>query len=95
MTLTFIEEYNLRLNTVLDCNMYNQITVGKRSTAKNCTEYSQDICCVPMSSKDLKTVLATIILVVSITYTVVGGSKTKAMTMVHICGGRAVLYDCC
>ena len=28
MTLTDIEEYSLRLDTVLDCTMYNQITVG-------------------------------------------------------------------
>ena len=28
MTLTDIEEYSLRLNDVLDCTIYNQITVG-------------------------------------------------------------------
>ena len=28
MTLADIEEYSLRLNTVLDCTMYNQKTVG-------------------------------------------------------------------
>ena len=28
MTLTDIEEYSLRLNNVLDCTIYNQITVG-------------------------------------------------------------------
>ena len=27
MTLTDIEEYSLRLNNVLDCAIYNQITV--------------------------------------------------------------------
>ena len=29
MTFTDIEEYSLRLSTVLDCTMHNQITVGK------------------------------------------------------------------
>ena len=28
MTFTDIEEYSLRLNNVLDCTIYNQITVG-------------------------------------------------------------------
>ena len=34
MTLTFIEECNLSLNTVLDCKMYNQITVGNVTLPK-------------------------------------------------------------
>ena len=34
MTLTDIEEYSLRLNNVLDCTMYNQITVGNITLPK-------------------------------------------------------------
>ena len=34
MTLTDIEEYSLRLNNVLDCTIYNQITVGNVTLPK-------------------------------------------------------------
>ena len=34
MTITDIEEYSLRSNTVLDCTMYNQITVGNVTLPK-------------------------------------------------------------
>ena len=34
MTLTDIEEHSLSLNTVLDCTMYNQITVGNVTLPK-------------------------------------------------------------
>ena len=34
MTLTDIEEYSLRLNTVWDCTMNNQITVGNVTLIK-------------------------------------------------------------
>ena len=34
MTFTDIEEYSLRLNNVLDCTMYNQITVGNVTLPK-------------------------------------------------------------
>ena len=34
MTLTDIEEYSLRLTTVLDFTMYNQITVGNVTLPK-------------------------------------------------------------
>ena len=34
MTLTDIEEYSLRSNNVLDCTMYNQITVGNVTLPK-------------------------------------------------------------
>ena len=34
MTLTDIEEYSLRLNTDLDCIMYNQITLGNVTLLK-------------------------------------------------------------
>ena len=34
MTLTDIEEYSLRLDNVLDCTIYNQITVGNVTLPK-------------------------------------------------------------
>ena len=34
MTLINIEEYSLRSNAVLECNMYNQITVGNVTLPK-------------------------------------------------------------
>ena len=34
MTLTDIEEYSFRLNNVLDCTIYNQITVGNITLPK-------------------------------------------------------------
>ena len=34
MTFTDIEEYSLRLNDVLDCTIYNQITVGNVTLPK-------------------------------------------------------------
>ena len=34
MTLSDIEEYSLRLNKVLDCTIYNQITVGNVTLPK-------------------------------------------------------------
>ena len=34
MTLTDIEEYSLRLDNVLDCAIYNQITVGNVTLPK-------------------------------------------------------------
>ena len=34
MTLIDIEEYSLRLDNVLDCSIYNQITVGNVTLPK-------------------------------------------------------------
>ena len=34
LTLNDIKDYSLRLTTVLDCNMYNQITVGNVTLPK-------------------------------------------------------------
>ena len=43
MIFTDIEEYSLRLNTVLDCSMNNQIIVGNVTLPKAVFS-SQDIC---------------------------------------------------
>ena len=57
MILTDIEEYSLRLNTILGCTMYNQITVGNvtlpkavQHAIKNMAHYNNNASCASIKS---------------------------------------------